>query len=116
MAISVTCAPRCWPESRGRSSAAASLPDGNIRWLLCQSTPEFDAQGHLVGCIGTLIDSTATRETLRASEERFRLAAERARVGVLDYDVAADRGLWSPRALLAPGNPCRRIHNACAGL
>jgi PAS domain S-box-containing protein len=72
------------------------LPDGNIRWLLCQSTPEFDAQGRLVGCIGTLLDSTDTREALRASEERFRLTAESANVGMLDYDVAADRGLWSP--------------------
>ena len=72
------------------------LPDGTIRWLLCQSTPEFDARGHLVGCVGTLVDCTDTRQTLRASEERFRLAAESARVGVLDYDVAADRGRWSP--------------------
>ena len=43
-----------------------------------------------------------TPEELRASEERFRLATKSAGVGVLDYDVEADRGFWSPetRALL----------------
>src|SRR6185295_9846100 len=43
-----------------------------------------------------------TQEELRASEERYRLATKSAGVGVLDYDVEADQGFWSPetRALL----------------
>src|SRR5205085_5117286 len=36
-------------------------------------------------------------EALRESEERFRLAAEAAGLGVWDYDLANDRREWSDR-------------------
>ncbi len=45
-------------------------PDGSIRWILGQATPEFDAQGHVIGFVGTLIDTTRSQEARRASEER----------------------------------------------
>src|SRR5258708_2452850 len=44
------------------------LPDGSIRWILGQATPECDAQGHLVGFVGTL--TTLSQQALRANEER----------------------------------------------
>ena len=46
------------------------LPDGSIRWILGQATPECDAHGHVVGFVGTLIDTTPSQATLRAGEER----------------------------------------------
>jgi PAS domain S-box-containing protein len=46
------------------------LPDGGIRWIFGQATPEFDAQGHLIGFVGTLIDTTYSQQALRATEER----------------------------------------------
>jgi PAS domain S-box-containing protein len=52
------------------------LPDGRIRWLLSQGTPQHDRQGRVVGFVWTLTDTSQTRETLRASEERFRLATK----------------------------------------
>jgi PAS domain S-box-containing protein len=46
------------------------LPDGTIRWILGQATPECDPHGHVVGYVGTLIDTTLSQQALRASEER----------------------------------------------
>ena len=46
------------------------------------------------------------RAGLRASEERLRLATQSGGiVGVLDYDVVADRGLWSPEVCSLLGVP-----------
>ena len=46
------------------------LPDGSIRWILGQATPDCDAQGHVVGFVGTLIDTTLSQQALRANDER----------------------------------------------
>ena len=46
------------------------LPDGSIRWILGQATPEFDAEGRVIAFVGTLIDTTHSQEALRASEDR----------------------------------------------
>jgi PAS domain S-box-containing protein len=53
------------------------LPDGRIRWLLSQATPEHDLQGHVVGFVWTLTDTTHIQEALRASEDRFLRNEER---------------------------------------
>src|SRR6185369_548527 len=42
---------------------------------------------------------------LRESEERFRLATESGGVGILDYDVTADRGRWAPEVCAVLGVP-----------
>jgi PAS domain S-box-containing protein len=80
------------------------LPDGRIRRLLSQATPEHDLQGHVVGFVWTFTDTTHTQDALRASEERFRLTKS-ADVGVLDYDVMADQGFWSPEVCALLGVP-----------
>jgi len=41
------------------------LPDGRIRWLLGQATPEHDLQGRVVGFVWTLTDTTHIHEALR---------------------------------------------------
>src|SRR4029077_20890050 len=43
--------------------------------------------------------------TLRESEERFRLATQSAGVGILDYDVIADKSTWSPEVCAVLGVP-----------
>jgi PAS domain S-box-containing protein len=85
------------------------LPGGRIRWLLGQATPEHDLQGHVVGFVWTVSDTTHTQEALRASEERFKLATKSAGVGVLDYDVMADEGFWSPEVCSLLGVPEGRL-------
>ena len=94
------------------------LPDGRIRWLLGQATPEHDLQGHVVGFVLTLtgldLDVTMRRraeEAVRArrDEERDRdlqLLLETATQGIVLVDaqatiVTANRALeamfgWAP--------------------
>ena len=92
------------------------LPDGSIRWLLSQSTPEHDSDGRVVGFVWTLVDTTHTQEALRASEERFKLATRSAGVGVLDYDVIAEQGFWSPEVRLLLGIPEGRLTTLAGAL
>ena len=100
----------------GQAEFRCVLPDGRIRWLLSQATPERDLQGHVVGFVWTLTDTTHTQEALRASEERFKLATKSAGVGVLDYDVMADQGLWSPEVCALLGVPEGRLTTLAEGL
>jgi diguanylate cyclase (GGDEF)-like protein/PAS domain S-box-containing protein len=75
-------------------------PDnGEVRWISSHTKMERDAEGH-TRTIGAHLDITErmrTEEALRESEERFRLAAEAAGLGIWDYDVANDRREWSDR-------------------
>ena len=78
------------------------LPDGRIRWLLGQATPEHNLQGHVVGFVWTLtgldLDITERRraeEALQArrDEERdreLRLLLETATQGIVSVDAAGD--------------------------
>jgi len=52
----------------GQAEFRCVLPNGRIRWLLCEGTPEPDLQGRIVGFVWTLTDTTHAREALRASE------------------------------------------------
>lgn len=79
-------------------------PSG-YRWFRACASPRFVANGAVSAWFGTLedIDDQKRAETaLVASEERFRLAAEAAGVGIWDYDALHDRRLWSDvfRAML----------------
>jgi len=92
------------------------LPDGRIRWLLGQGTPEHDLQGQVVGLVWTLTDITHAQEALRASEERFKLATKSAGVGVLDYDVTTDQSFWSREACMLLGVAEGRLSTLADGL
>jgi diguanylate cyclase (GGDEF)-like protein/PAS domain S-box-containing protein len=74
--------------------------DGEVRWISSRTKMERDESGQAVRSIGAHLDITERKladEALRESEERFRLAAEAAGLGVWDYDLADDRREWSGR-------------------
>lgn len=77
----------------------------DYRWFRACASPDLDSGGAVVAWYGTLedIDDRKRAErALLASEERFRLAAQAAGIGIWDYDVLRDRRLWSDdfRAML----------------
>jgi PAS domain S-box-containing protein len=75
------------------------------RWFRSCASPRLNDNGLAVAWFGTLedIDDRKRVETeLLASEERFRLAAEAAGLGIWDYDALRGSRLWSDvfRAML----------------
>jgi PAS domain S-box-containing protein len=68
-------------------------PDGSTRWLICRGEPQRDSMGRIVGLRGTAQDITdrrLSREALRESEERLRLAARAGRMYAYEWDRATD--------------------------
>lgn len=79
-------------------------PDG-YRWFRSCASPSMDCSGAVLGWFGTLEDINDKKQAetaLQASEERFRLAAEAAGIGIWDYDAVNGKRLWSDvfRAML----------------
>jgi len=76
-------------------------PDnGEVRWISSRTKVERDAAGNPIRSIGAHLDITERKQAeaaLRESEERFRLGAEAAGLGVWDYDLESDRREWSDR-------------------
>lgn len=83
-------------------------PDGAILWTRIDATAASDADG-LPVCRVTLSDITLGKDTdaQRDSEEQLTLALDAAELGTYDWDIAANRILWSQRHEslwgLAPG-------------
>lgn len=76
---------------------------GHLRYLQTVKVPWWN-NGEIAGVIGVSRDTTARRtaeEALRQSEERFRLAAEAAGLGICDCDLLTNEIVWS--------EPARRI-------
>ena len=72
--------------------------DGSFRWFRARAAARTDAAGQVVRWYGTLEDVHDRRlaqDELRDSEERFRLAAQAAGLGIWDYDAVHDRREWS---------------------
>ena len=76
-------------------------PDnGEVRWISSRTRAEQDSNGRPIRTIGAHLDVTKSKqaeEALRESEERFRLAAEAAGLGVWDFDMETERREWSDR-------------------
>lgn len=72
--------------------------DGQYRWFRARAVARLDAAGAAICWHGTLEDIHDRRvaeDALRDSEERFRLAAEAAGLGIWDYDAQTNRREWS---------------------
>ena len=75
--------------------------DGEYRWILDIGVPRFDQDRSFIGYIGIGIDVTERKhseEALRASEERFHLAAQAGRMFAYEWDAATDTLVRSPEA------------------
>ncbi|NEQ42913.1 MAG: PAS domain S-box protein [Leptolyngbya sp. SIOISBB] len=89
-------------------------PSGKIVWIYAQATPLLDAQGTLLGYIGTVTDITERHQAevaLRESEAKFRQLADSiasiffihdARTRALLYASPAFETIW--------GIPCEVLH------
>nr|WP_243848208.1 EAL domain-containing protein [Sphingomonas insulae] len=73
-------------------------PHCGYRWFRARAAARLDAAGEVLRWYGTLEDihdRKLTEDALRESEERFRLAAHAAGLGIWDYDALGDRREWS---------------------
>ena len=74
--------------------------DGTYREFLSTGVPIMDPDGTVrewVGACTDVTDRNRLDEALRQSEERLTLATECARIGIWDWDVAANRLIWDTR-------------------
>jgi diguanylate cyclase (GGDEF)-like protein/PAS domain S-box-containing protein len=72
-------------------------PDGKPRWFSATKVPIKDPIGHVIGIVGISRDITErnqVEETLRQSEERFRLMSWATKDAVWDWDLQTGRIWW----------------------
>ena len=68
------------------------------RWYLTRVLPYYDSDRSVTGVVLTLIDITQRKDaeqTLRDSEQRQRIAAEAAGLGVFEWRPDEDRPIWN---------------------
>ncbi|HEY0572426.1 MAG TPA: PAS domain-containing protein [Enterovirga sp.] len=71
---------------------------GAYRWVSATGVPIRNAQGGVDEWAGALADTheaRASKEMIRAAEERLRLAADATGLGIWDFDFVADERRWS---------------------
>src|SRR5262249_50341096 len=74
--------------------------DGEYRWVSDHGVARYDAQGKFAGYVGSCVDITellSKDEALRESEERMRLAADAANLGIWEWDLSNDE-VWATNA------------------
>ena len=72
--------------------------NAGYRWVRSRAVARLNASGQVVRWYGTLEDvhdRKLAENALRESEERFRLAAQAAGLGIWDYNASKDRREWS---------------------
>lgn len=81
------------------SEARVRRHDGAWRWFQTHAIAERDGAGHVVAWYGStsdVDDLKRTEQSLRASEERLRLAQDIGGIGTIEWDMRRDRIVWSP--------------------
>ena len=71
--------------------------DGKVVWVAASAVPVTDGDGRICGFLGTVTDITGANKAkvaLEESEERVRLAASVAGVGVWDWDLRTNTITW----------------------
>ena len=74
--------------------------DGEYRWVSDHGVACYDAHEKFAGYIGSCVDITellSKDEALRESEERMRLAADAANLGIWEWDLGKDE-IWATNA------------------
>src|SRR5205823_647897 len=67
--------------------------DGQYGWFLARGVPLRDVDGRIIRWYGTntdIADRKRAEEALRASEDRFRLAAQAGKMFAYEWDIASD--------------------------
>jgi len=103
--IATVAATMAGTSSRLTSEYRFRRADGSYAHVLDRGSLIRDEQGQVVRAIGAMIDLSERKrseEALRLSEERFRLAATAAGLGVADIDLVTGKKHWSTelRAIL----------------
>ncbi|CUA86953.1 PAS domain S-box/diguanylate cyclase (GGDEF) domain [Chelatococcus sambhunathii] len=81
---------------------------GDFRWVEARAVPVRDADGAIREWVGKLSDiheRMEAEESLRASEERLRLAVESTALGIWDADFVTGRREWNTQARAILGLP-----------
>lgn len=81
---------------------------GDYRWVEARAVPVRDGGGEIREWVGKLSDiheRVEAQETLRASEERLRLAVESTALGIWDADFVTGRREWNAQARAILGLP-----------
>ena len=82
--------------------------DDRYRWVGARAVPLKDPQGSILEWVGTIADihdRKQAEETMRASEERLRLAAETTPLGIWDTDLKTGEHQWTIEARNIVGIP-----------
>lgn len=74
------------------------LADGGIGWVFSRAIPIRDSHGAIVEWFGMSADISARKraqDTLAATAERLALAASGGRIGIFEWDFAANKTWWT---------------------